>query len=209
MSRAEPKPARPRNATPRPDHGAGREALLRAVIRVVARQGFAGVTYRSVAAEAGVTYGLVTYHFGSLEAMVRDALRLAASETVERSNITLAGGDVGGFADTLASLVSDNPEGEAAQFEMLLEARRRRELLPDMRAVYESFYAVIDRTLADLDLGGDPDLAHLVFAAIDGLVLQQLLFEDRERTDAALEALRDILDGLRRSPPRTRARAVS
>jgi AcrR family transcriptional regulator len=191
-----------------PGHGAGREALLRAVIRVVARQGFAGVTYRSVATEAGVTYGLVTYHFGSLEAMIRDALRLAASETVERSNITLAGRDVGGFADTLASLVSDNPDGEAAQFEMLLEARRRRELLPDIRAVYESFYAVIDRTLSDLDLGGDPDLAHLVFAAIDGIVLQQLLFEDRERTEAALQVLRDILDGLRRSPARTRARAV-
>jgi AcrR family transcriptional regulator len=48
----------------RPARGDGRRALLEAVVRVVARHGLDALTYRAVAKEAGVTHGLVSYHFG-------------------------------------------------------------------------------------------------------------------------------------------------
>jgi TetR/AcrR family transcriptional regulator, regulator of biofilm formation and stress response len=203
------EPARTRREKTHPGHGEGRDALLRAVLRVGARLGFASLTYRAVAAEAGVTYALVTYHFGSLDAMVREALALAAKESIERSHITLAGNEIEAFADTLGVLVSDDPEGQAFQYEIALEARRRPELLGDIRALYESYFAVIGHSLANLDLGGDPELAQLVFATLDGLVLQQLLFSDGARTDAALKLLREILVAFRRSREQSPGPAAS
>jgi DNA-binding transcriptional regulator YbjK len=167
----------------------------------VSHTGFAGLTYRAVAAEAGVTYGLVTYHFGSLDAMMGEALVLASRESMERSRITLAGGDVGTFAAKLAALVSDDPDTLALLYEMALEARRRPKLLGHIRAGYDSYFDDVGRSLASIGLDHDPQLAHLVGAALDGLIIQQLVFSDSDRTDASLRLLHEILDNLRHARP--------
>ncbi|MGK4578743.1 TetR family transcriptional regulator [Kitasatospora sp. HPMI-4] len=49
------------------NYGEGREALLAAAVRVVARGGLRNLTYRAAAKEAGVTHGLVVHHFGAAE----------------------------------------------------------------------------------------------------------------------------------------------
>jgi AcrR family transcriptional regulator len=167
----------------------------------VGQKGFAGLTYRAVAAEAGVTYGLVTYHFGSLDAMMGEAIALASSESIEKSHITLAGRDGEALADRLAALVSDDPEMLSVLYEMALEARRRPELLGHIRAAYESYYEDIGLSLASVDLDHDPQLAHLVGATLDGLIIQQLVFSDTARTNASLRLLREILDSLRHARP--------
>jgi AcrR family transcriptional regulator len=59
-------------------YGDGREALLTAAVRVVARKGIRHLTYRALARQAGVTHGLVTYHFGSRDALIRAALQCTA-----------------------------------------------------------------------------------------------------------------------------------
>ena len=189
-------------ASDRPDRGEGREALLRAVVRVVARSGFAGLTYRAVAKEAGVTHGLVTYHFGSRDAMVHEALAWAASDAIRDSHIQVADGGLPEFAESLAELVATEPDAQAFQFELALEARRRPALRPEVRALYENYFGVIERSLEALDLSDDPVLARLVFAALDGIVLQQLIFGDGEATDASLERLRSILELVRASRAR-------
>jgi AcrR family transcriptional regulator len=51
----------------------GRTRLLRVAMRQIADKGFDGVTVRSIAAEAGVTAGLIKHHFGSKEGL-RDAV---------------------------------------------------------------------------------------------------------------------------------------
>ena len=47
-----------------------RTALIEATARVLARQGAAGASVRAIAAEAGVSPGLVTHHFASVDALV-------------------------------------------------------------------------------------------------------------------------------------------
>ena len=71
--------------------GEGRDALCEALVRIVAREGLDGVTFRSVAAEAGVTHGLASYHFGNRETMIVEALTWAVRESIERGGI---GGEV-------------------------------------------------------------------------------------------------------------------
>jgi hypothetical protein len=52
---------------------------------------------------------------------------------------------------------------------------------------------VIEQSLVALGLPRDRALTRLVFAALDGLVLQQLIFADPGATDAAIERLRELL----------------
>jgi len=51
-----------------------REGILRAAFAVAAREGLAGVTARAVAAEAGVSSGLVFFHFGTVDALLAGLL---------------------------------------------------------------------------------------------------------------------------------------
>lgn len=51
------EPAAPRRRRKRVTYGAGREALLNAAVRVVARGGLRKLTYRAVAEEAGSPTG--------------------------------------------------------------------------------------------------------------------------------------------------------
>jgi AcrR family transcriptional regulator len=51
----------------------GRERILMAALRLFGERGFSGASVRDIAAEAGVSLGLIRHHFGSKEG-VREAL---------------------------------------------------------------------------------------------------------------------------------------
>jgi AcrR family transcriptional regulator len=159
----------------------------------VDKHGFAGLTYRAVAAEAGVTHGLVSYHFGSLDAMISEALALAADEAIRDSRMAVSSGELATFANRISTLVSEHTEAQSYQFELTFEARRRPELAEHVRALYENYYRVTERSLVELGIARDQALTRLVFAALDGLVLQQLIFGDAEATDQSIERLREVL----------------
>jgi AcrR family transcriptional regulator len=175
------------------------------VLRAVDKYGFAGLTYRAVAAEAGVTHGLVSYHFGSLDAMISEALALAADEAIRDSRMAVSSGELATFANRISTLVSEHTEAQSYQFELTFEARRRPELAGQIRALYENYYSVTERSLVELGLTRDRALTRLVFAALDGLVLQQLIFADADATDESIERLREVLalltDSSRAGPP--------
>lgn len=173
-------------------YGAGRQALLEATIRIVAKHGLRGLTYRSVAAEAGVTHGSVRYHFGDWATLVEEALAFCAKRSIEDAELTSDRPGFDGFAAGLASMVDADPEVQAFQYELTLEARRRPELLPAMEAVNDGYRAAVHRELARNGLD-DPGLADLVFIALDGLVFHQTAFGDAARTEHALRALRAML----------------
>lgn len=184
-----------------PDHPAyseGRDALLDATERVIAKHGFRGLTYRRVGAEAGVTHGLVSYHFRSRDRLIHEAVARAARNAVERSSLDPASGDLEDFARDLAQLGAEDPDAQAFQFELALEARRRAELRPEVRALYEEYFGAIERALTRLGVDRGPAMARLVFAALDGIMLQQLVFERRDETEELVALLQELLRTLRR-----------
>ena len=61
-----------------------RHAILRATLAVAGRGGIPAVTHRSVAEEAGVPLGSLTYYFGSKDDLLREALLLFVEEEAER-----------------------------------------------------------------------------------------------------------------------------
>jgi DNA-binding transcriptional regulator YbjK len=175
-------------------YGTGREALLNAAVRVVARGGLRRLTYRAVAEEAGVTHGLVVHHFGSRDALIEAALEHSVRTSASASSLEPGTGDIADFAAGLADMVTREPAMQAFQYELMLESRRRAELLPQIRALYEEYFQATERELSrSLPDGTSPALTRLVFAALEGLVLHQLVLDEPDVTEAALKELRSLL----------------
>jgi AcrR family transcriptional regulator len=63
-----------------------RLAILRSAERIMAEQGYAAVTYRAVAASAGVTPGLVQYYFPALDDLFIALLRADTDRLIDRLN---------------------------------------------------------------------------------------------------------------------------
>ncbi|GAA3732615.1 TetR/AcrR family transcriptional regulator [Salinactinospora qingdaonensis] len=74
-----------------PDHKTA-TALMDATERLLITHGYAGVSTRRVAEEAGQPHGLIRYHFGSLEALTLRTLDRAADRILDRQQ-KLYGGD--------------------------------------------------------------------------------------------------------------------
>jgi TetR/AcrR family transcriptional regulator, regulator of biofilm formation and stress response len=182
--------------------GQGREALCRALTRLVARDGFDGITFRSVAAEAGVTHGLASYHFGTRESMIHDALKWAVEHTLEATRLATPGEEVGQFAAGVSRALSEDPEDAIFQYEVLLRSLRSPDLRKDVRKSYDDYVGVVSESLRSFGIEGQA-IARLVFATLDGLTLQQLLYEDPRRTEETLGALLQLLSLLSRSSGRS------
>jgi AcrR family transcriptional regulator len=71
-------------APPRGDHDARRRAVSEAVWRVLADRGFGQLTLRAVAAEMGVSTGLLTHYFPTKRALVQYAHGVAEERTSTR-----------------------------------------------------------------------------------------------------------------------------
>lgn len=68
------------------DHDAQRERFAEAAIRLVARDGFEGVTMRAVAVEAGLSYGSLFHYFPSKDELLLQAVRHLTSLQTRRVN---------------------------------------------------------------------------------------------------------------------------
>jgi DNA-binding transcriptional regulator YbjK len=173
-------------------YGTGRQALLEAAIRVVASEGLRGLTYRSVAAEAGVTHGSVRYHFGDWKTLVEEALTFSVERSIQGSEFSSAGADFGDFAAALAGLVEADPDTQAFQYELALESRRRPELVPMIERMYELYRSAVRDMLSRNGIH-DESFVQTVFATMDGVVFQQTIFGDADRTRRSVEVLRAVI----------------
>lgn len=177
-------------------YGDGREALLAAVVEVVAEKGLRGVTYRAVAARAGVNHTLVTHHFGSIEGLLLATMEWAVRRSISETQLEYVADVDGRFADALMSAVSSEPELQLFQFEMLLEARRQPQIHAIVERLYRNYAGAVESALRQRGLAVEGEAAQAVFAALDGLMLQYLTLGDPARIRAAVNQIVRLLSGL-------------
>ncbi|MFP3990507.1 TetR family transcriptional regulator [Streptomyces sp. E11-3] len=150
-----------------------RQRIIDAAIRVVGRKGIAGLSHRSVAAEADVPLGSTTYHFKSLDDLMVAALR----QTNE--GFAKAVRNHGGLEDPRTDLaaelaqltgewISGERTGVELEYELYLAALRR----PALRPVAAEWCAGVADIVARRT---DPVTARALVALIDGICLQVLL----------------------------------
>jgi TetR/AcrR family transcriptional regulator, regulator of biofilm formation and stress response len=176
-----PSGARPRGA-------ARREALLDAVLRIVAEVGVDAVTHRRVAEVAGLPLASTTYWFESKEHLLTAALERAADRDIDRLH-ALLGDAPEPTADPLDLVVEAvlDPTDDSihasrgwllATYALLLEAAR----LPALRDVRDRWTDAYLELLPPLLVAAgsqDPRSdAQLLLAAADGLLLEQLTSGD-------------------------------
>lgn len=167
-------------------YGDGREALLSAVVAVVGEKGLRGVTYRAVAARAGVNHTLVTHHFGSIEGLLAATMEWAVQRSIEETGLERIVDFDEDFADSLIATVAAEPELQLFQFEMLLESRRNPEVRALVERLYATYMGTVEEALKQRGLTPGEGVSLAVFAALDGLMLQFLTISDPVRIRAAV-----------------------
>ncbi|MCP2250727.1 transcriptional regulator, TetR family [Lentzea aerocolonigenes] len=145
-----------------------RRAIVEATLRVIERDGVAGVTHRSVAREAGVPTTAPTYYFATLDDLLIATLVQAAEETCEEMLGTVArGGTAREIAAMLAKAVNENRGRTLAEYELYLLAGRR----PELRAAARRWLDLAVEAMRP----ADPVAFRALLAAVDGLLIQGLI----------------------------------
>ncbi|MER8264005.1 TetR family transcriptional regulator [Streptomyces griseus] len=187
-----------------------RERIVDAALRVIAADGIAGLSHRTVAAEADVPLGSTTYHFGSLDELLVAALRRYNDNFVRelRGSQALAGpggasgpsgpsGPAGpdgpaGLAEELTRLLGRWFAGERGaielEYELYLAALRRPVLRPVAAEWTEEAVELLSRRT-------DRETARALVALMDGVCLQVLLTGGAFDAPRTREMLGRIVDG--------------
>lgn len=187
-----------------------RRQLGEAALRCIVKHGNAGVSVRQIAAEAGVTQGLITHHFGEINELVAYAFDIMSEgllqsllKAVEDAEPTpqkrlnafidvsfspmLFDRDVLGVWVVFWGLVLHSPRMSTAQ-----------------RGEYSDYVAAVEGLLADLavDEGfaiGDIRLTAIAFTALlDGLWLAWCLNPASFTPEEGMRLCRNWVEGLRR-----------
>ncbi|MFJ3227419.1 TetR/AcrR family transcriptional regulator [Streptomyces sp. NPDC086783] len=150
-----------------------RGRIVEAAIRVVGAKGIAGLTHRSVAAEADVPLGSTTYHFATLDELLVAALRQAnegfAKVLVSRGALEDTRADLAAeLAGLLGEWLAGDRTGVELEYELYLAALRR----PALRPVAAEWCEDLAERLARRT---DPLTARALVALVDGICLQVLL----------------------------------
>ncbi|MFI0236862.1 TetR/AcrR family transcriptional regulator [Streptomyces sp. NPDC016845] len=163
-----------------------RQRIIDAAIRVVGEKGIAGLSHRTVAAEAGVPLGSTTYHFATLDELMVAALRQANEGFAKAVAARAAFQDPTlDLADELAGLLGEwlgggrgetgvppaegwGSVGAELEYELYLAALRR----PALRPVAAEWCQDLAAALAERT---DPVTARALVALMDGICLQALL----------------------------------
>ncbi|MEU6209679.1 TetR/AcrR family transcriptional regulator [Streptomyces sp. NPDC090085] len=167
------------------------QRIIDAAIRVVGAKGIAGLSHRSVAAEADVPLGSTTYHFKTLDDLLVAALR-QANEGLARTvadSPALADPDTdlaGALARLLGEFLAPDRGRAELEYELYVAALRR----PALRPVAAEWYAAASE---ELTRRTDPVTARALVAVMDGITLQVLLTDTAYDEAYAREVLSRVL----------------
>ena len=161
-----------------------RRAIVEAALRVIEREGIAGVTHRSVAREAGVPTTAPTYYFATLDELLIATLLWSAEALCDDILKIVASGTAREIASSLAKAVGCNRGRTLAEYELYLLAGRRPELKPAARRWLD--------LAVELAQPADPVAFRAFLAAIDGLLVQGLI-ADVAPTEDELEPIVSFL----------------
>lgn len=187
-----------------------RRQLGEAALRCIQKNGHAGVSVRQIAAEAGVTQGLITHHFGEINELIAYAFEIMTTD----------------LQSAISAEIEAAPDDPKSRMDACIEASFSPLIFdqstlgvwivfwglvlhsPRMSAAQQrdngAYVARMEKLIVDLaEAEGfkvrDPRLAAVQFAAMfDGLWLNWCLNPDSFRPEDGITLSRNWIDGLRR-----------
>jgi AcrR family transcriptional regulator len=174
------------------------QRIVAAMRASVGRRGAAGATFDHVAAEAGVSRGLLHYYFGSKERLLAEVVRKDADLRVARLEESLrAAGSVNQMIDVMVrqvrDFVAEDPGAQALLYEMFSASRENEEIRAELAELYRRTRAQVADVLRQKEREGVVKLrssaesvVSVLFALGDGIELQLLADPDWD-SDAAFQ----------------------
>lgn len=173
-----------------------RQRLLDATRRCVRHQGLAGTTSRDITTEADANLAAITYHFGSKDDLVAEALLAGLREWLDPAlrALTEADDPATGMLTAVQTLIAtfDQHREEApAHLEALVQAPRLPALHEGLLELWRDLRAHLSAQLAAMQAEGllpdwlNPEpMAALLVAVANGVVLQATVDADGPTVDA-------------------------
>jgi TetR/AcrR family transcriptional regulator, transcriptional repressor of bet genes len=181
-----------------------RQALIKATIAVIAKHGASGTTVERVARKAGVSVGLMNFHFDSKERLFRETFRHLSEEYEEvwQQNLLIAGT---GSRARLRQMIESNfdrriftREKLAVWFTFWSDAQLRDRYRAAAARVERRYIAAIEKEIAAL-LAGErrrkaATILQPLMAMIDGFWLQALLYPRGFMREDAIQVCLAFID---------------
>ncbi len=170
------------------------EQILRATLAVIGRGGVAAVTHRTVAEEARVPLGSLTYYFSSKQELLREALRLHVAEDAGRmralaAELVRSGASGEEIVEAFADLL-DRGHPDIAQFELYLEASRDPQLRDVAAESLRAYAEVAEIAMRAASVPQAELMAGIIVATIDGIGMHRAAAgEEAPDVHAALAVL--------------------
>jgi AcrR family transcriptional regulator len=183
---------------------ARREQIVHATIRCLAQEGYAGLTMKKVAREAGVSQGILHYYFESKRAILIAALELVMAD-LDRRVAALSEGARDAPARLRAVIrgclgfADDNREFWVVFVEFWGEMMHDRALLPINAALYQRLRRTLGAAVKHGIRAGafrrvDPEEAGaVILALVDGLSLQRAFDANAITLDRATRACEEAV----------------
>lgn len=182
--------------------------LIAAARDVLSREGVARTPLRAVAAEGEVPLGTLQYVFPSRELLLRAVIEDMVNEIgdVFPDSAEIEGGLANAIREGIRAFwkrLASNRKLQLMQYELTVYALRTEGQEDLARWQYESYAEVVAAWCAQAaEAAGEeaaiplPQLARIMVACVDGLILQYVCDPDDERADQDLERIIDMLVGL-------------
>jgi AcrR family transcriptional regulator len=173
---------------------ATRAAILRATAELVAEEGWSGFSTRGIAARAGVTQGVVSYHWRSKDDLVREAALAAAEESL--APVAAALREAPSVREALerslalVEAIRAEPALMLLLFETMLQAGRDERLREALQAMIRDFRTALAAALGREGAADPEPLAAALSAAWDGLLLHAVVDEALDVAEAGEALLR-------------------
>lgn len=189
-----------------------RERLLVAGAAAIAERGFEGVRLRDVAAECGVTTGMLQHYFASREELLLASFQHAAFDQIAGWREAIAGRrDPGDRLQVLLSHMLEefsSPTTCAIWTELCATATRHHELQPLVSHVFEEWHSIISEVVESACEAGAislslpiDDATGILVAAFDGYELDLASSSSATTPAVARRGIMQLVDLLF---PRTR-----
>jgi AcrR family transcriptional regulator len=178
-----------------------RDAVLDETVRCVVEEGFAAASAKHIAERAGVTWGVVQYHFGDRDGLLMAVVDRGFTELLEllRSSLPPRSGDQTRRARVElvvhAAWEAFSSPTSRASLEILIGTRALRDKRATRHLV--ELHSAITELSGDIAEGLDSPHAaavgDLIWATMRGLVITQLVMAGPIRASRELTALVDVI----------------
>ena len=177
-----------------------KRALAEAALRCLQRGGYASLTARKIAAEAGMSLGHISYHYASMDALLAAAYALASEQLRAAGNARIA--DKATPLDRLEAFLLAgftpeflSPSHLRMRIDLWSAALEHNAIADTERALYDRYRDELNTLLTALagpEKSADiPMVSDMIMVALDGIWLDWMRRRDQTSTQNALLACMD------------------